>query len=160
LGTGIHNLFDTTGIYHSHNVWLYTAVVYGVPLASGFALLYLAKIREVRKTLKMRRSLIKIGRKVPDTDDIIIYSTVLVFMVLLFESFVENTFFYIPRVSLFLYALLGMSKAASENISSGSSHGTIRASTSKEEESIIKTGHRLADGRRLGSATKSVAQCG
>jgi len=157
FGTGIHHFFDTTGIYHSHNLWLYTGVVYGVPMAMVFALLYLIKMREVLKTLKVRRHLIRTGCTTPDDDDIIIYSTMLVFMVLLLESFVENTFFYIPRVSVFLYALLGLSKAASENTWMGHSRGITRYPTSNKKETNTKIEGVPGDERPLRSAIECVA---
>jgi len=114
IGSGIHRLFDTVGIWHSHNVWLFTGVVYGVPMAIFFIILYITKIFELWRWFTRRRLFITKDIVTPNDDEIIMYSTLLVFMFFMFESIFETTFFYIPRVSVFLYALLGMSKAASE----------------------------------------------
>ena len=114
LGTGLYRLWDTFEIWHSHNVWLFTAVVYGLPMALAFVTIYLSKIRELWLLFKVRKRAIRINNLIPDDDDIVIYSTIMVFLFFLLESLFDTTFFQIPRISIFLYALLGMSKAASE----------------------------------------------
>jgi len=120
IGTGTHRLIDTVGLWHSHNVWLFCALVYGVPMALLSVLIYYKKLREVWLEFDRRRDLINKRRIIPNDDDVIVYSTILVFSFFIMESLFEVTFFQIPRVSVFLYALLGMSKAASEDRRAGS----------------------------------------
>jgi hypothetical protein len=112
LGVGVNGFYEITGeFWHSHNHYLFTALVCGVPFAILYYLLLFWQFRRTYRAVRDMRRGIRDGMPVSNSDLIITYATFLVFVAFLIEAFVETTFLNTSRVNVVLYALMGLTMA-------------------------------------------------